>query len=246
MIATPSRRPSAAFTLIELLVVIGIIALLAGLLMPSVSGILERARETMCANNQKQLGLACINYAGDHDGQLPTARKWIINSTPIGFRTISTVTNGVIYPYVKDSKLYLCPTFARIARPSWPDTIDSYSMNFRVDDLTSGTQSTTNNTTTLSGVLHPGNCVYITEENPNITGWSPAYINGVRMTDIGLDDALLAWAHGNETWKTATYRNAPATYHRNQSAKATFFDGHSETFIMDEQFQWRYRFETRP
>ena len=239
-------RRARGFTLIELLVVIGIIALLMALLVPTIGGALERARETMCASNEKQLVLACINYAGDHDGQLPTARKWISASTPIGFRTISTVTNGVIYPYVKDLKLYICPTFSRITRPSFPDAIDSYSMNFRVDDLTSGSQSGINNTTTLSGVRNPGNCVFIAEENPPITGWSPAYINGVRMTDIGIDDAVLSWAHGAETWNTASYRNAPATYHRNQSAKTAFFDGHSETFIMDEQFQWRYRFETRP
>jgi prepilin-type N-terminal cleavage/methylation domain-containing protein len=243
---TSSCRRRQAFTLIELLVVIGIIALLMGLLMPSIGGALERARETMCASNEKQLVVACINYAGDHDGQLPTARKWVTQLTPFGFRTLSTVTNGVLYPYVKDFKLYLCPTFARITRPSYSDAIDSYAMNFRVDDQSAGTQSGINNTTTLSGVSNPGNCVFITEENPPITGWSPAYFNGVRMSDQGIDDALLAWAHGTETWNTATYRNAPGTYHHNQSAKAAFFDGHSDTLIMDEQFQWRYRFETRP
>ena len=71
-------RREQGFTLIELLVVIGIIALLAGLLMPTIGGTLERARETMCASNEKQLALACINYAGDHDGKLPNNKEWTI------------------------------------------------------------------------------------------------------------------------------------------------------------------------
>jgi prepilin-type N-terminal cleavage/methylation domain-containing protein len=72
--ATNVRR--GAFTLIELLVVIAIIAILAALLLPALAKAKQKAQQTACLNNNKQIALASTLYIGDNRERVPFCINW--------------------------------------------------------------------------------------------------------------------------------------------------------------------------
>ncbi|MBC7808437.1 MAG: DUF1559 domain-containing protein [Akkermansiaceae bacterium] len=133
-IRTNARAARSGFTLIELLVVIAIIAILAAILFPVFAQAREKARQTACLSNQKQIGLAFLQYAQDYDGGFPSPitdssyrfpttgaptiypATWIYGysvANPDGtfqFRDI-----GGVFPYIKQrgnggaSNVFACP-----------------------------------------------------------------------------------------------------------------------------------------
>lgn len=77
-------RPQRGFTLIELLVVISVIAILIALLLPALQQAREVARQAACSSNLRQLHLAFMTFAEDHDGVAPGYRDWAGNLHPDG------------------------------------------------------------------------------------------------------------------------------------------------------------------
>ena len=65
------RRLRDAFTLIEVLVIVAVIAILAALLLPTLSRGTERARRAYCASSLRQIVLAASMYADEHDDTYP-------------------------------------------------------------------------------------------------------------------------------------------------------------------------------
>jgi prepilin-type processing-associated H-X9-DG protein len=73
---SPTSRRRAAFSLLELLVLIGIIAVLIGLLLPTLIRVRDQAKQLQCASNLRQIGQAMMNYAVHHAGSYPTRSGW--------------------------------------------------------------------------------------------------------------------------------------------------------------------------
>jgi prepilin-type N-terminal cleavage/methylation domain-containing protein len=95
------------FTLIELLVVIAIIAILAAILFPVFAQAREKARQTFCINNTKQITLGALSYITDHDQAFPFSLYMTSNGA--GGVCAFTVYHA-IYPYLKNADLSGCPS----------------------------------------------------------------------------------------------------------------------------------------
>ncbi|MBC8101143.1 MAG: DUF1559 domain-containing protein [Cytophagales bacterium] len=108
-----TRTPSG-FTLIELLVVIAILAILAALLFPVFAQAREKARQSSCASNLRQIAMAGLMYAQDYDETLPVY-TYDYRTYWVGYKASSSVlmdkSRGLITPYIQSGEIQRCPSY---------------------------------------------------------------------------------------------------------------------------------------
>jgi prepilin-type N-terminal cleavage/methylation domain-containing protein/prepilin-type processing-associated H-X9-DG protein len=112
------NRVQRAFTLIELLVVIAIIAILAAILFPVFAQAREKARQSTCLSNMKQLGLGIMMYVQDYDELFPRFRTTAAEQTPLSRTNRIYGPLMMAQPYIKNIDLYKCPDMPEAGSPS--------------------------------------------------------------------------------------------------------------------------------
>ena len=234
------RISRSGFTLIELLVVIAIIALLAAILFPVFASAREKARSIACLSNQKQIGLAVIQYVQDNDERYPQEHPFTNNpALDDNNGQMEAADYGSpfekIMPYVAGGngggtaslrqQLFACPddadphgtTIANCANnPATPQPgITSYLVNAY---FLFGA--------TLAQVPNPATTIYLTERDS-------------QFCDVHVHPWL------GETWKGGVYGGgapapaascvsnpdslfAPASGRHTQGANYAFADGHAK------------------
>jgi prepilin-type N-terminal cleavage/methylation domain-containing protein/prepilin-type processing-associated H-X9-DG protein len=240
-----AHRSTSGFTLIELLVVIAIIAILAAILFPVFAQAREKARQTSCLSNLKQLTLGWVMYAQDYDEQFPQW-KWGENykatwgSGSVSPNNATTLWCNAIFPYVKNAQVYSCPSDARglTAKDSfsgwfnWDDgTLVGFPPAMLTAKMSYGASEPLTSLDGLNGLARmdkPAETFLIADMNTALSGWAgyddwvAAENENAPANDVRRDSPLprIAWPKGPDCLGITSGKYYDETHVRNSDIPA--------------------------
>jgi prepilin-type N-terminal cleavage/methylation domain-containing protein/prepilin-type processing-associated H-X9-DG protein len=227
-VTVDSRRRGPGFTLIELLVVIAIIAILAAILFPVFAKAREKARQTACLSNQKQMGTAWLMYTMDYD---ELVLPW---STTGGSGGFAFIWDRLLQPYTKNEGVLLCPSAG--------DSFTSYTYSASVGGATAAEPIRS-----VASIGYPAQTPIIsecvggaafTDQVNNIPGWSWSFIipdagGGQQARGVKYVNFVNGVPTNERMWMLSAERNLAGSIKANQhndGANYAFADGHAKWF----------------
>ena len=231
-------RVKPAFTLIELLVVIAIIAILAALLLPTLSKAKGKAFDTACLNNLKQLNVCWLMYANDHEDTVPPNQSvYDINTgnpipgAQLGWTwcpgvtrydtTTTNIESGYLFSYNRSVAIYHCPADrSHVMTPSGQQLPMLKTRSYNMSQSANGLPFKSGNAI-IDGMPHYAKTTQIRNPSPvNLFVFIDVHEDSIYDSLFGTP-TLELWGDRRTWW------DIPANRH-NQGCNFSFADGHAE------------------
>ena len=204
------------FTLIELMVVIAIIALLMGILLPSLNRARRQAKKITCISNMRQMGVALQAYLMDSENRLPPSSCYLSDPNRYWLKILTS--------YTGEKLLLRCPSDEAKNFIDWNLPLDeqpkdsrwsSFALNGLLDPRCSYTRGRYIN---IIKIKRPAYCIYVSESPSSWTKYDHVHPE----TWGSLDQAK-----GQVSWDS-----------HNGTSNFLLVDGHAENLKIEQTWSW--------